>query len=413
MTQGHNLPDCVVCGGATRLCLDLGHQPLANALLLSHNEGYDTYPLGIAECPTCSHGQLTHFVPPAQLFKDYLYASGTGGALQPYFEWFAQELSRCLLPDARVLEIACNDGSLLDCLRGAGLNACGIDPAGNLSELARGKGHDVLTGFFPQTRHAGVFDAIVAMNVCAHTPEPRALMQGIADLLSPSGTAFIQTSQAFMLQNAEFDTIYHEHYSFFTPASMKRLAADCGLRIEACRLVSVHGRSFMWLLRHSNATSPASEFNGGPPFDVAWPAPVPDIMSISLSPQAAEERYREFSARAGHVMKTARTVVETEQQSGVPVALVGVAAKALTFISAAGIKPDYFLDGAALKVGRFVPGAQRAIASIEAASDMSDDTLFMIGAWNFADTLAGKIQSQRPGKRSRFLVCFPELRQFN
>lgn len=413
MTESCKMPECVVCGGATRLCLDLGQQPLANALLSSQYEAYDTYTLGIAECPMCSHGQLTHFVPPAQLFKNYLYASGTGGALQPYFEWFAKQLSRCLPPNARVLEIACNDGSLLDCFRDVGLNSSGVDPAGNLTEVACKKGHDVLTGFFPQTRHAGNFDAIVAMNVCAHTPEPRALMQGIAEMLAPSGTAFIQTSQAFMLQNAEFDTIYHEHYSYFTPASMTRLANDCGLRIEACKLVSVHGRSFMWLLRHTNAAPMAAAFNSGPPFDVAWPAPEPEYMSTPLSPEAAAASYRGFSERAERTITAARTVIDAEQQSGAPVALVGVAAKALTFIQAAGIRPDFYIDGAVLKIGRFVPGAQRAISTIESASELSDDTLFMIGAWNFADTLSEKIRAQRPGKRTRFLVCFPELRHFN
>lgn len=412
MTKVDRATSCVVCDGETQVCLDLGNQPLANALLGSQSEGFEAFPLGLASCPNCSHGQLTHFVPPDQLFKNYLYASGTGGALDPYFTWFAAALAKCLQPGGRVLEIACNDGSLLDRLREAGLSACGVDPAGNLTEAARSKGHEVLTGFFPETQPEGLFAAIVAMNVTAHTPDPRALMQGIKNLLAPDGAAIIQTSQAFMLLNGEFDTIYHEHYSFFTPASMKRLAKDCGLRVEARKLVSVHGGSLMVVLRHADGDLALFDLNGGPPFDMPWPSPEADIMSLDLNGATAQAGYARFANRARSTMESARQRVETHQRRGAKVALVGVAAKALTFINAADIKPDLYLDEAALKLGRFVPGADRAIEPLDAARDLSDDSLFLIGAWNFADGLAGKIRAQRVGAPSRFLVCFPEIREF-
>lgn len=407
------MPPCVVCGGETRVCLDLRSQPLANALLASHDAPYETFPLGLASCEACSHGQLTHFVAPEKLFKNYLYASGTGGALNPFFQWFASALSTAMPSGSRVLEIACNDGSLLDRLRDAGFDTCGVDPAANLTEVALAKGHNVLTGFFPQTRPDGQFDAIVAMNVCAHTPEPRALMQGVKDLLAPEGVAIIQTSQAFMLLNGEFDTIYHEHYSFFTPASMKRLAETCGLTLETRQIFSVHGNSLVSILRHSGAQRTPFTFDGGPPFAVAWPNPEPEILSRDLSSAASAAAYSEFAARAADVMAHARARVTRHQRDGGQLALVGVAAKALTFIAAAGIKPDLFLDDAALKVGRFVPGSTRAIAPMAAAQSLPKDTLFMIGAWNFAEGLAAKIRALRPETQSQFLVCLPALKEFN
>ena len=406
-------PDCVVCGGPTAVCLDLGNQPLANALLANAAEQYDAFPLGLASCEACSHGQLTHFVPPENLFKNYLYASGTGGALNPFFTWFSAALSKALPKGSRVLEIACNDGSLLDRLRDDGFQVCGVDPAANLTSVAIAKGHDVRTGFFPATRPEGKFDAIVAMNVCAHTPDPRALMQGVKDLLAPEGVAIIQTSQAFMLMNGEFDTIYHEHYSFFTPASMRRLAESCGLTLEATQIFSVHGRSLVSILRHAGTQKAPFQLNGGAPFDVAWPNPEPPVMAQTIDGATSSDAYQKFATQARSVMAKAHDRIAAHQRAGHPVALVGVAAKALTFITAAGIKPDVFIDEAALKVGRFVPGASRAIEPMAAAADLPAETLFMIGAWNFAEPLAAKIRARRPDAPSRFLVCLPELKEFD
>lgn len=406
-------PDCVVCGGQTAACLDLGSQPLANALLANATEPHDAFPLGLAACAKCSHGQLTHFVAPERLFKNYLYASGTGGALNPFFTWFSAALSKALPNGSRVLEIACNDGSLLDRLRDDGFKVCGVDPAANLTSVATSKGHDVLTGFFPATRPDGVFDAIVAMNVCAHTPEPRALMQGVKDLLAPNGVAIIQTSQAFMLLNGEFDTIYHEHYSFFTPASMRRLAERCGLTLETTQMFSVHGRSLVSILRHAGKPLAPLALNGGPPFAVSWPDPEPAIMARDVDSATSSSAYQAFAAQARDVIAKASNRIFAHQRAGHPVALVGVAAKALTFITAAGVKPDIFIDEAALKIGRFVPGASRAIEPMARAADLPPDTLFMIGAWNFAEPLAAKIRAHRANLQTRFLVCLPELREFD
>lgn len=404
---------CVVCGTETRVCLDLGEQPLANALLGSPRQTYDRYPLGLASCSACSHGQLVHFVPPEKLFADYLYASGTGGALRPYFEWFAASLAGSLRPGARVLEIACNDGSLLDCLRDAGLDACGVDPAANLSNTARARGHHVLTGFFPETRPEGPFDAIIAMNVLAHTPDPAALMGGIRSLLKPDGMAIVQTSQAFMLVNGEFDTIYHEHYSFFTPQSMQRLAAAAGLALKSRHIVSVHGGSLMCVFNRSDAEPHAASFVCGGAFEVPWPDPEPDILAVAPSQDVAVKSYRLFSERAQAAMTQSGALVARARRGGAEVALIGVAAKALTFINAAGIAPDYFLDESPWKCGRFVPGTSKAVEPLARAAELGEDTLFMIGAWNFAEPLARKVRALRPTRNSRFVVCFPAIKDFN
>ena len=402
---------CVVCDAETRPLLDLGTQPLANILLCDAGQPYQSFPLGLAVCPRCTHGQLTHFVDPNSLFRHYLYASGTSGTLASYFAWFAEALGRCVRPGARVLEIASNDGTHLSCLAGQGFHVTGVDPAQNLNDIAAAAGHRVLTGFFPDTRPEGRFDVIIAMNVAAHTPQPLPFLAGVAEVLAPNGVAFIQTSQALMIANGEFDTVYHEHCSFYTVASMHALAARAGLRVESVRLVSIHGVSLLFLLRRVDATEPAIEFPGGRPFALAWPDPQPAFLSPDFGGGTADLAYAEFAARARASIAASAARVADHKAQGRQVALVGVAAKALTFIRAAGITPDLYLDEAPLKIGRLVPGADKAIEPLAASEQLTRDTVFLIGAWNFADELIGKIKTLRPQLGSTFLVHFPQLRE--
>ncbi len=402
---------CIVCDAHTRPLLDLDRQPLANVLLGDATQRSEAYPLGLAVCPRCTHGQLTHFLGPEALFRDYLYASGTSGTLKAYFRWFAAALGRCARPGARVLEIASNDGSLLACLADQGLDVTGVDPAGNLNEIAAAAGRTVLTGFFPETRPEGRFDIVIAMNVAAHTPTPVRFLEGVADMLAPGGAAIIQTSQALMIGNGEFDTVYHEHFSFFTVASMRTLAARAGLRMEAVHLVSVHGVSFLFVLRRADEAGPPVGFAVDGAFAVAWPDPEPAFLSPGFGGAQAEAAYAAFAAKARRSMREVAGRVADHKARGRQVALVGVAAKALTFIRAAGIAPDVYLDEAALKVGRLVPGASAPIAPLSTIAAGTRDTVFLIGAWNFADELISKIRSFDLPFEATFLIHFPQLRE--
>jgi 2-polyprenyl-3-methyl-5-hydroxy-6-metoxy-1,4-benzoquinol methylase len=405
----HPQHTCIVCDSPVRTLLDLDVQPPANLLLTDASQPHEAFPLGFAVCPSCSHGQLTHFVDPARLFQHYLYASGTSGTLKTYFEWFAEALARASRPGARVLEIASNDGSLLACLEAQGFDATGIDPAENLNRIAAEAGRKVVTGFFPQVRPEGQFDVIIAMNVAAHTPDPTTFMRGVRECLAPGGVAIIQTSQALMIANGEFDTVYHEHYSFYTVASMTQLAAKCGLRVEATRLVSVHGTSLMCFLRRAEDTGPLFPFAGGAPFMVAWPEPAPPSLSADLSEADALAAYTAFAEGAKTAMQTTAALIAKHRAAGRRIALVGVAAKALTFIRAAGITPDAYLDEAALKVGLIIPGTDQTIEPLTNAAGMAHNTTFLIGAWNFADELMRKIRALNAQSTPKFVLYFPKL----
>jgi hypothetical protein len=247
------------------------------------------------------------------------------------------------------------------------------------------------------------------MNVAAHTPNPQAFMRGVRDGLAPGGVAIIQTSQALMIANGEFDTVYHEHYSFFTVASMARLAEKCGLRVDETCLVSVHGVSSMFFIRRAEDEPAPLPFAGGAPFAVDWPEPTPPFLKKSLSGKDALSAYATFSEGAKRAMESAAALVADHQAAGRRIALVGVAAKALTFIRAAGISPDMYIDEAALKVGLIVPVTRLEIEPLQKAAGIVGDTTFLIGAWNFAEELMRKIRALNASSSPKFVMYFPKL----
>src|SRR5262249_25298951 len=204
----------------------------------------------------------------------------------------------------------------LACLEARGFDAVGVDPAENLNKIAAAAGRKVITGFFPDARPEGQFDIIIAMNVAAHTPDPATFMRGVRACLAPAGIAIIQTSQALMIANGEFDTVYHEHYSFYTVASMARLAENCGLRVEASQLTSVHGVSLLSFLRRSEDLAAPFAFDGGEPFSVAWPSPTPPSLSRDLAGSEVLSAYATFAGGAKTAMRAAADVVKKHRAAG-------------------------------------------------------------------------------------------------
>ena len=147
-----------------------------------------------------------------------------------------------------------NDGLFLSCLSDVGMtNACGVDPAENIAEIANGKGLQTIVGFWPEVAEefsSLSFDVVIGQNVFAHTPNPLASLLEVKRVLSANGLAIFQTSQADMIANGEFDTIYHEHYSFFCESSMAALAERAGLKLVYTHYVDIHGISSLYVLSH-------------------------------------------------------------------------------------------------------------------------------------------------------------------
>jgi hypothetical protein len=392
---------CIICDGETELCLDLNKQPLANELLVNVDDQYDQYPLGLEYCKNCGHGQLSYFVDPGKLFKNYLYASGTSNTLGIYFSDFASALVKKHGNTISILEIASNDGSFLSKLIGSGVHKCiGIDPAENLVKIANDAGIETVCDFFPSTKIVDKYDVVIAMNVCAHNPDPISFLTGIREVLKEGGIAYIQTSQALMLNSGQFDTIYHEHYSFFTVSSMREACNRVGLSLSNYELTNIHGVSSIFHISKSIQVSP-DLFNHGISKDLAI------LKDVKI--ENPDDVYREFNHLAMKIISDTTAILSKYKAIGYKIALAGVAAKALTFYHAANLECDLFIDEATLKVGRYVPGIEVPIGKFDSL-DPNSKYLVIIGAWNFFEEIREKLKRANPTTNMLFLQYFPEVR---
>ena len=246
------LEKCLCCDGDNlRTMFDLGKQPLANTYtkLIKRNE---KYPLALNVCHDCFHLQLSVSVYPEILFKDYVYLSGMSEEMKSYYKWFVLYTAKYNENAKTVYEIACNDGCQLDAFKDFGFQTFGIDPAENLHRITLEKYHNVTCSFFPPKQIGAsnecFYDIVVAQNVFAHVPNPYEFLLGCEKIMHDKSFLFIQTSQADMVKNSQFDTIYHEHISFFNTKSMNILVERAGLKLIDVEKVSVHGTSYIFTI---------------------------------------------------------------------------------------------------------------------------------------------------------------------
>jgi len=389
----------------------MGAQAPANLLVEAGEGDGEAFPLTFHACEACGHGQLGYFVDPSVLFRRYLYASGTSRTLNEYFDWFAARVAALVGEEPCVLEIACNDGSLLARLKAHGVRATGVDPAANLVDGARRRGLEVICDFWPTPQLDGRrFDAIIAQNVLAHTPDPLHFLTRVRESLEPHGVCLVQTSQAAMLSNGEFDTVYHEHCSFFTVASMRALAQRAGLLVRRVSLVSVHGTSLLcWLTRPGGILRADDPFAEAP-FGV-------DVQHFT-APEVCgtiddlRQAYRSFGDRARERMAAVRAHIHSARAEGREIALVGAAAKAISFARAAALDPDRIYDEAPLKIGRRIPGIAPLVQPLTDIAELRRETMFIISAWNFREELEAKVRALYQPPNAAFLTYFPRLERF-
>lgn len=403
------LKHCLCCGGnRLKMVLNLGRQPLANSYVNEKSIGLEEYPLGLNVCENCWHAQLSVCVDRDLIFDNYHYASGTSKTLIRYFAWFARALKDSIPENAKVLEIAANDGSFVQELLSLGVNVTGVDPAKNIVKAANEKGIPIVHGSWPEVAKGliGKFDAIICMNVVAHVDRPSDFIAKCKEKLNPNGFVLVQPSQARMFGNMEFDTCYHEHLSFFNTASMRALAAKCGLELFGAFLVKIHGDSPVYVLGLPDAPPEVDRvsrcFSTGE-FSIAE-----NLESYEDSIKLyCWDTYRKFEATAKHTIDTLNGVVAEHRSDGFCIAFVGAAAKAMTVINAAQVQPDYFFDEAVLKIGMYPPGMKVKVSPLSECGKLKQKTLFVLTAWNFKDELVSKIQQIGIPEGSKFYVYFP------
>lgn len=387
---------CLACGSVNLIpSLNLSNQPLANNLKSTPTQ-QEEYPLAVNLCEECCHLQLTHTVDPKIIYSNYLYVSGTSQTLKDYSDWFAGYVLETMdRQTANVLDIGCNDGTQLDYFKIRSINTFGIDPAENIHPTSSAK-HDVICDYFGPNVVDKVhynFDAITAQNVFAHNPNPLEFLQTVKKLMSEHTLVFIQTSQADMVLNNEFDTIYHEHINFFNINSMNELAKRAGLHLVDVIKTPIHGNSYVFVLSWNSR-----------------PYNIENLLAME-SKLTDLQTYKNWERTVQDNMFQLKSTIQAYASQGYKIVGYGAAAKGNTLLNYIKRPLDLIIDDSPLKQNMYAPGTNSPIKSIESLKEFTkeDKIVFMPLAWNFFNEISQRIKQVRNEPQDLFLKYFPKV----
>jgi SAM-dependent methyltransferase len=402
---------CRSCGSRQLApVLSLGKTPLANALLSKEQLGQPelTYPLDLVLCTACSLVQITETVPAEELFGEYLYFSSFSDTMLQHARTLVDRViaERHLGPNDRVIEVASNDGYLLQYYKRADVQVLGIEPARNIARVAQNKGIDTVCEFFGSevaSRLAGDgkrADVIHAHNVLAHVSDLNGVVQGFATLLAPGGMVIVEAPYVKeLIDRTEFDTIYHEHLCYFSLTALDSLFRRHGLSITNVENVAIHGGTLRIF---------------------ATPILENVVVSDSVETLLAEEAewganeplsYREFSDNVEGIRTQLRAMLGDLKKGGQTVAAYGASAKGSTLLNYAGIGKetlDFVADRSTIKQGRYTPGTHLPIYPPERLLEAMPDYVLLL-TWNFADEILEQ-QSEYRTRGGKFVIPVPTVR---
>jgi SAM-dependent methyltransferase len=404
------LGSCRGCArGGLRTILDMGPMALANALLTQSQLGEPEpkIPLVLAFCPGCSLVQITETVPAEILFRHYVYFSSFSDTVLHESRELARRMVRMRGLDAssRVLEIASNDGYLLQFYKEAGIPVLGIEPAENVAAVARGQGIRTVCQFFGrelalQLQTEGQqADVIHANNVLAHVEDLDGFIDGLQSVLKPHGVAVIEVPYVKeMIEHQEFDTIYHEHLSYFSLASLTRLFAEHELVITDAERLAIHGGSLRLFFEHaSKRVVPTQSFQ-----DLVARESECGVTSFDF--------YEGFASKVQGLKSVLFAQLKDLKARGHRIAAYGASAKGTTLLNYFGIGSetlDFVADRSTVKQGLYTPGTHLPICAPEKLLEAMPDYMLLL-TWNFADEILAQ-QSEYRRRGGRFIVPIPEL----
>ena len=400
---------CRVCGGADWLdVLAFGDIPLANGFTEPGESTADAprFPLGVMSCRDCRLMSLTHVVDPGLLYRNYLYTMPDSAVLTRHMRHVAETCRRRLrlTGDDLVVEIGSNTGTQLTLLRDARVRVLGVDPAANLAALAQANGIDTLTEFF--SAHTAKLVAavhgsarlILARHVLAHIDDLADVLSGVRELLTDDGVFVVEVPYLLdLLEKVAFDTIYHEHLSYFMVRTLKTLFAQHRLRVFDVERSGVHGGSI--LVFAARQESPWHE----------RPSVTRLLHAEERAGLSADSTYQVFARKVDQLRTSLRTVVGQVVAAGKRIAGYGAPAKGSTLLNICGISAtelDYCLDTTELKHGKLLPGTRIPVRPPGFAKAHPPD-YFLLLAWNYADEiLAREADFMRRG--GHFIVPVPQ-----
>ena len=406
------LPTCRHCAAPMpTVFLDLGHAPPSNAYLApeARNAPEVSFPLRLRLCESCWLVQTEDFTRSDHLFDaDYAYFSSTSQGWLDHAARYAAEMTTRfgLGAGSHVIEVACNDGYLLRNFVAAGVPCLGIEPTASTATVAEDLGIPVLRAFFDEVMgkdlaHTGRgADLIVGNNVYAHVPDINGFTKGLAAALNPDGVITLEFPHLMRLvESCQFDTVYHEHFSYLSLGTVTRIFKAARLRVFDVQELPTHGGSLRVFGCHAEAGHVDST------------APVAVLAEEHRRGMAGPNFYAEFQARAETVKDGLLRFLLDAKRDGRSVAAYGAAAKGNTILNFAGVKPDllpFVCDAAPSKQGKLMPGSHIPILPPAALRAQRPDYLLIL-PWNIAPEVRAQM-ADLAAEGTRFVTVVPEVR---
>ena len=402
---------CRHCGNTTFIPFaDLGNAPPSNAMLteatLDAPEAY--YPLAVEVCDRCFLAQVDEHKAATEIFdSDYTYFSSFSRSWLDHAERFADmAVERFGLgPHSLVVEVASNDGYLLQYFKGRGIPVQGVDPTANTAEVAIGKGIPTIVDFFgrrlAEERLAAKADLIVGNNVFAHVPDINDFTAGLKAALKPGGVISLEFPHLLrLIEQAQFDTIYHEHFSYLSLGVTESIFGGQGLKVFDVEQLPTHGGSLRVFGAHADDA------------DKVRSRAVDDVLAEEeRAGLRSRDLYESFQPRIERIRDDFLKFLLDQQAAGKTVAGYGAAAKGNTLLNYCGIKGNdlirFVADASPHKQGRFLPGSHIPVVA-PGRIDAEKPDFIIIFPWNLRDEIIEQLGHARSWG-AQFVTAIPEL----
>lgn len=402
---------CRSCGSADlKMVLSLGTKPLANALLtrtgLARPEA--RFPLELMYCSECALVQILETVPPEDVFRDYVYFSSFSDTMLKHAHELVAALteSRGLDNTSFVVEIASNDGYLLQYYKALGVPVLGVDPAVNVAAVAEAeRGIPTITEFFGEALAQQLLqqgkraDVIHAHNVLAHVADLNGVVGGLSILLKDDGVAVIEVPYVRdLIDNCEFDTIYHEHLCYFSATALKPLFERHGLMVQHIERVPIHGGSLRLFVSRDRAREIGNSVARILQEEVDWG--VTDWGTYAL-----------FGERVEHLRDSLTELLAGLKRAGKRIAAYGAAAKGSTLLNYMEVGTetiDFVADRSPYKHGRYMSGVHIPVYAPSMIREAMPDYVLIL-AWNLVDEIMTELKDYQLGG-GRFIIPLPRPR---